>query len=177
MIYLFLADGFEEIEALACVDILRRAGIEVKTVGVTGKTVAGAHGINVEADMLISECGFDAEMVILPGGSVGTDNLAASPEVAALVEDAAKRKAYVAAICAAPTVLGGLGLLEGRRAVCYPGLEDRLTGAKSSADRVCIDGKFITSRGPGTTSEFALTIVEILKGRQTADVLRKGMLW
>ena len=177
MIYLFLADGFEEIEALACVDILRRAGADIKTAGVTGTTVAGAHGINVEADMPISECGFDAEMVILPGGSVGTDNLAASPEVAALVKDAAQRNAYVAAICAAPTVLGGLGLLEGRRAVCYPGLEGRLTGAKKSSDRVCVDGRFITSRGPGTTSEFALTLVEILKGRAAADALRKGMLW
>lgn len=177
MIYLFLADGFEEIEALGCVDILRRADLEVKTVGVTGKIVAGAHGINVEADIIISECGYDADMVILPGGSVGTDNLAAKPEVAALVEDAAERNAYVAAICAAPTVLGGLGLLEGRRAVCYPGLEGRLIGAVESSDRVCVDGRFITSRGPGTTSEFALKLVEILKGRQTADALRKGMLW
>ena len=177
MVYLFLADGFEEIEALACVDILRRAEINIKTVGVTGKTVAGAHGINVEADMLLSECGFDAEMVILPGGSVGTDNLAASAEVAALIKDAAHRNAYVAAICAAPTVLGGLGLLNGRRAVCYPGLEERLTGALSSDERVCIDGSFITSKGPGTTSEFALTLVDILKGPQTAAAIRKGMLW
>lgn len=177
MVYLFLANGFEEIEALSCVDILRRAGVEIKTVGVTGRTVEGAHEINVEADMLISECADNAEMVILPGGSVGTDNLAASAEVAALVKGAAQRNAYVAAICAAPTVLGGLGLLEGRRAVCYPGLEGRLTGAKRSKDRVCIDGRFITSRGPGTTSEFALTLVEILKGRQTAAALRKGMLW
>ena len=177
MVYLFLADGFEEIEALACVDILRRAGIEIKTAGVTGKTVAGAHGINVEADILVSECAETAEMLILPGGSVGTDNLAASPEVAALVTDAANRNAYVAAICAAPTVLGKLGLLEGRRAVCYPGLEGKLTGALSSSERVCIDGNFITSRGPGTTAEFALTLLEILKDRQTADALREGMLW
>lgn len=177
MVYLFLADGFEEIEALGCVDILRRAGIEVETVGVTGKTVAGAHGINVEADILISECGYDAEMVILPGGSVGTDNLAASCEVASLVNDAAERNAYVAAICAAPTVLGKLGLLQGRRAVCYPGLEGRLAGAVKSSERVCADGNFITSRGPGTTAEFSLTIVELLKGRETADAVREGMLW
>lgn len=177
MVYLFLADGFEEIEALSCVDILRRAGIEVLTAGVTGRSVKGAHGIRVEADVDVSECVYDAEMVILPGGSVGTDNLAASGDVASLVNDAAQRNAYVAAICAAPTVLGGLGLLKGRRAVCYPGLESRLTGALSSAERVCIDGNFITSRGPGTTAEFALTLVEILKGRQTADSLRKGMLW
>lgn len=177
MVYLFLADGFEEIEALSCVDILRRAGIEILTAGVTGKIVAGAHGINVEADLLIDECRDDAEMVILPGGSVGTDNLAASGRVASLVKDAAARNAYVAAICAAPTLLGGLGLLEGRRAVCYPGLERCLTGAIRSDDRVCVDGRFITSRGPGTTSEFALTLVEILKDRQTAEKLRKGMLW
>ena len=177
MIYLFLADGFEEIEALGCVDILRRAGLEVKTAGVTGKTVTGAHGIKTEADILVSECGYDADMVILPGGSVGTDNLAASEDVARIVTDAAERNAYVAAICAAPAVLGGLGLLEGRRAVCYPGLEGRLTGALRSSERVCVDGRIITSRGPGTTSEFALTLVEILKGRQSADALRKGMLW
>lgn len=177
MVYLFLADGFEEIEALACVDILRRAGVDIKTAGVTGKTVAGAHGINVEADILVSECAENAEMLILPGGSVGTDNLAASPEVAALVMNAANMNAYVAAICAAPTVLGKLGLLKGRRAVCYPGLEGKLTGALSSSERVCIDGNFITSRGPGTTAEFALTLVEILKDRQTADALREGMLW
>ena len=177
MIYLFLADGFEEIEALSCVDILRRAGLDVFTVGVTGKTVTGAHGIKVEADIPISECSEDAEMVILPGGSVGTDNLAASAEVAALVRGAARRNAYVAAICAAPTVLGGLGLLAGRRAVCYPGLEGRLTGATKCADRVCIDGNFITSRGPGTTAEFALTLIGILAGGAVADQLRKGMLW
>ncbi|MBO4934782.1 MAG: DJ-1/PfpI family protein [Clostridia bacterium] len=177
MVYLFLADGFEEIEALGCVDILRRAGVDVKTVGVTGKTVAGAHGINVEADMRVTECGRDAEMVILPGGSVGTDNLASSDDVARIVTDAAERNAYVAAICAAPTVLGKLGLLEGRRAVCYPGLEGRLTGAAKSSDRVCVDGNYITSRGPGTTAEFSLTIVELLKGRKTADAIREGMLW
>lgn len=177
MVYLFLADGFEEIEALSCVDILRRAGVDILTAGVTGKTVSGAHGIKVEADITVDECRDDAEMVILPGGSAGTDNLAASGGVASLVKDAAARNAYVAAICAAPTVLGGLGLLEGRRAVCYPGLEGRLTGAVKSDERVCVDGRFITSRGPGTTSEFALTLVEILKGRRTADELRRGMLW
>ena len=177
MIYLFLADGFEEIEALGCTDILRRAGLDVRTVGVTGKTVTSAHGIKVEADVLVSDCVDGAEMVILPGGSTGTNNLAASEAVASLVNDAARGNAYVAAICAAPTVLGGFGLLKGKRAVCYPGLEGRLTGALHSDERVCVDGRFITSRGPGTTAEFALRIVEILKGRDAADKLRKGMLW
>lgn len=177
MVYLFLADGFEEIEALACVDILRRAGVDIKTVGVTGKTVTGSHEIKVEADIALSECDDGAEMVILPGGGAGTQNLAASGEVAALVKSAARRNAYVAAICAAPTVLGGLGLLEGKRAVCYPGCEPGLNGAKKCSDRVCVDGNFITSRGPGTTSEFALTLVGILKGAGVASQLRKGMLW
>ena len=177
MIYLFLADGFEEIEALGCVDILRRAELDVSTVGVTGKTVTGAHGVKVEADILVSECSDDAEMVILPGGSTGTNNLAASEAVASLVRGAARRNAYVAAICAAPTVLGGLGLLEGKRAVCYPGLEGRLTGAKRCDKRVCVDGNYITSRGPGTTAEFSLAIVEILKDRAAAEKIRKGMLW
>lgn len=176
MIYLFLADGFEEIEALSCVDILRRAELEVETVGVTGKRVNGAHGITVDADITIDACG-EAEMLVLPGGSVGTNNLAASAELAKLLKSAADRGAYLAAICAAPTVLGGLGLLEGKRAVCYPGLEDKLSGADKRTDRVCVDGKIITSRGPGTTAEFALTLVEILKGRGVADSLRKGMLW
>ncbi len=176
MVYLFLADGFEEIEALACVDILRRADIEIQTVGVTGKNVLGAHGIKVEADILPSECE-TAEMLILPGGMVGTNNLKASEEVRKLIFEAYDGDKYLAAICAAPTVYGELGLLKGKRAVCYPGLEDGLEGALSSDDMVCVDGRFITSKGPGTTAEFALTIVELLEGKATADALRKGMLW
>lgn len=176
MVYLFLADGFEEIEALTCVDILRRADIDVETVGVTGKRVNGAHGIVVEADIIISECG-DADMLILPGGGVGTENLKASEDLSALISNAYEKDAYIAAICAAPTVLGGLGLLSGKKAVCYPGLEQGLTGALSSSERVCVDGKIITSMGPGTTSDFALALVELLKDKTVADALRKGMLW
>jgi len=176
MVYLFLADGFEEIEALTCVDILRRANIEILTVSISEKNVKGAHGINVEADMLISDCG-QAQMLILPGGGVGTDNLKASKPLADFIRTAHENGVYLAAICAAPTVFGGLGILSGKNAVCYPGLEDGLIGATVSSERVCVDGKIITSKGPGTTSEFALTLVEILKDKASADALRKGMLW
>lgn len=173
---MFLADGFEEIEAFSCVDILRRAGLSVETVGVTGRSVTGAHGIKTEADRVISECGA-ADMLVLPGGSEGTKNLAESESLARLLRDASERDTYIAAICAAPTVLGGLGLLKGKRAVCYPGLEDGLVGAKKCSDRVCVDGKTITSRGPGTTAEFALALVGIMKDEKTAGELKRGMLW
>ena len=174
MVYLFLANGFEEIEALAPLDLLRRAGVEVTTVGVGGEMIRGSHGIVVQADMPDTMY-MDAnpEMIILPGGMPGSKNLDESRIVDAAVQTAARKGAYIAAICAAPFILGKRGLLAGKEAICYPGFEDQLTGAKISAEKVVRDGKFITAAGMGVAVDFGLKLVEVLKGAQTAADLRK----
>ena len=140
MIYVFLANGFEEIEALAPVDILRRAELEVKTVGVGGKTITGSHGITVTADIEEKDVTTDdMELMILPGGMPGTLNLEKSPIVTTCAEYCAKNDIYLAAICAAPSVLGHLGLLNGKEAICFPGFEGELKGATISEKPVCVD--------------------------------------
>lgn len=176
MIYVFLAEGFEEIEALATVDVLRRAGQCVATVGVTGKVVTGAHGIPVTADLSAEEWkAGEAKMVVLPGGMPGTKYLDESAVVRAAVQDCAERDGWIAAICAAPSVLGHLGLLKGKQATCYPGFEEELFGAEVSNDSVCRDGKVITANGPGAALQFAFTLTEILCGAETAEQLRSAM--
>ena len=177
MVYIFLAEGFEEIEALAPLDLLRRAGVEVKTVGVGSKTVIGSHSIPVVADMLDSElCDDSPEMVILPGGMPGTLNLNASKVVHSAIRSATESGAYVCAICAAPLILGRLGLLSGKEAICYPGFEDELVGATISENTVAIDGKIITAKGMGAAIDFGLTLVSILKGNEVAENLRKSTI-
>ena len=149
MVYMFLAEGFEEVEALCPLDLLRRAGVEVQTVGIGGMLVTGAHGITVTAD--ISEEAFIAcqdispEMIILPGGMPGSLNLDASPTIDAAIKATVTANGYLCAICAAPLILGRRGLLKGRRATCYPGFEDELTGAIDVGGRVIHDGKIITA--------------------------------
>ena len=179
MIYMFLANGFEEVEALAPLDLLRRAGCEVTTVGIGGDMIVGSHRIAVQAD--VPDTMFrDArpEMVILPGGMPGTKNLDASRTVDAALRAAASSGAYLAAICAAPMVLGKRGYLEGKRAVCFPGFEEYLTGATLPADgaRVVTDGKIITAAGMGVAVEFGLALVAALKGQAVADELRRTVL-
>ena len=172
MIYMFLAEGFEEVEALAPLDLIRRAGLEIKTVGVGSKTVVGSHGIPVVADMTADELSNDApDMVILPGGMPGTKNLDASETVHKAIADAVRNDAYVCAICAAPMILGKLGLVRGRTAVCYPGFEKYLDGATVSDKKVVRDGKIITAKGMGAAVEFGLAIVEALRDAKTADDL------
>ena len=172
MIYMFLAEGFEEVEALAPLDLIRRAGLEIKTVGVGSKTVVGSHGIPVVADMTADELSDDApDMVILPGGMPGTKNLDASETVHKAIADAVRNDAYVCAICAAPMILGKLGLVRGRAAVCYPGFEKYLDGATVSDKKVVRDGKIITAKGMGAAVEFGLAIVEALRDAKTADDL------
>ena len=176
MIYLFLANGFEEIEALATVDILRRAGHQIATVGVGGKSVRGSHQIGVIADLAESEADTDGlEMVILPGGMPGARNLEKSAAVRDAVTYCFQNDRYVAAICAAPSVLGHMGLLKGRRATCFPGFEAELLGAQHCPDQVCVDGKLITADGPGAAIPFALKIVEQLSGREASEELGKSM--
>ncbi len=179
MIYLFFATGTEEIEALATVDILRRAGLDVQIVSITGElTVAGAHGIKVVTDTLVEDIDVSkAQLLVLPGGLPGATNLAAHPLVnkAVLAHAAAGRT--VAAICAAPLVLGRLGLLQGYHATCYPGFEGELTGATYTGALVEHDGQFITGKGPAAVFEFGYTLVEQFKDKATADALRQGMIW
>ena len=177
MVYMFLAQGFEEIEALCPLDLLRRAGVEIKTVGIGSSTVCGAHGISVLADISDGELAdFDAEMIILPGGMPGTLNLDASEIVGKAIDAALENGSYIAAICAAPSILGTRGLLEGKEAICYPGFEEKLVGAKISDKRVVTDGKIITAAGMGVALDFGLALVELLCGREKAEALRKGVI-
>lgn len=173
MVYVFLADGFEEIEALTPVDVLRRADVEVKTVGVTGKTVTGSHGIPVQADLELSEISLDhaLEAVVLPGGMPGTLNLEKNEIVQKAVAFAKKNDILLAAICAAPSILGHLGYLKGKKAISFPGFETALEGATISEAPVCRDGQIITGKGMGVATEFALAIVSALRGRAKAEAV------
>ena len=177
-IFVFLADGFEEIEALAPVDILRRAGLSVKTVSVMDEqVVAGAHGVPVLADVMFDEVNAeDAEMILLPGGLPGATNLDAHQGLSQMILDFAKEEKPLAAICAAPLVFGNRGLLEGKKATCYPGFETYLKGAQYTAALVEKDGNFITGKGPGAAMEFAFTIVEKYCGMDKVNELKQGMM-
>ena len=178
MFYLFLADGFEETEALAPLDMMRRAKIEVKTVGVTGEFVTGSHGVTVKADLKPEEISFNnIDGVVLPGGMPGTLHLKAHEGLADLIRKADKEGKLLAAICAAPTIYGEMGLLEGKNATCYPGMEDKLLGANWQEQPVVVDGNFVTSRGVGTAIAFALTLVTILKDEETAKSLANSIVY
>lgn len=182
MVYLFLAEGFEEIEAVTPLDILRRAGACVKTVSVNGNglSVMGAHGIEITADIKIDDVDADsAQMLILPGGSRGTEGLGASEKLAQIIRQVDSREGYIAAICAAPTVLGNMGLLEKRRATCYPSLAGELIekGAKYKNDKVVCDGHFITSQGAGTSADFGFALTDKLFTRSETDRLRLSMVY
>ena len=198
MVYVFLADGFEEIEALTVIDVLRRAEIETysvaawkeekNTVCTEGSCscnielsrgsleVTGAHGITVKADLSFDSADFDAcRMIVLPGGMAGTLNLqehaGLASEIKRFAAASGSEEKYVAAICAAPMVLGALGILRGTRATIYPGMEEYLTDAVPMKNRVVVDGNLITSKGPGTAMEFAVELAAVLKGKKTAEDL------
>ena len=175
---LFLANGFEEIEALGIVDILRRAGIPVKTVSITnGKSVTGAHRITVLADTTFPEANFSGvDVLVLPGGMPGAKNLNEQEALKKKVKEHAEKGKIVAAICAAPMVLGGLGLLEGKKATCYPGFESELIGAKVTGDNVSIDKNIVTGKGPGLVFEFALELVETIAGAESRKEVQEGLL-
>lgn len=177
MIYMFLANGFEEVEALCPLDILRRAGLEVTTVGIGGDSIVGSHGIRVQADIpdvLYHDASPD--MIILPGGMPGSTNLDESKTVDAALKVAARKGAYLCAICAAPLVLGKRGYLSGKRAVCYPGFESYLEGADVSADETVVrDGNVITAKGMGAAFEFGLELVRALKDDKTAEDIKASV--
>ncbi len=175
----FLADGFEEIEGLTVVDILRRAGVRTETVSVTdGLSVVGSHKIVVQADARIQEVDFsEVELLVLPGGMPGTIHLGECERLTKLLADFAAKERKVAAICAAPSILGDLGLLKGKKAACYPGFEGRLEGAKVVYDEVARDGCITTSRGMGTAIPFALSLVSQLVSEDKAEEIRKGIIY
>lgn len=177
-VLLFIADGSEEAEAVIPADMLRRAGARLTTAGIPGRKCMGAHGITLEADISGSELDTDEkyDMVILPGGMPGMLNLGESETVRKVLETAAGNNSYICAICASPSVLGKYGLLKGRKATCYPGFEENLTGASVSSDRVVRDGNIITSRAPGTAFEFSYELIRVLYGDDTVTRLKNGIL-
>lgn len=176
---IFFADGFEEIEGLTVVDILRRAGIDISMISINGKKkVTGAHGIALDTDEDIVQCDPDKlDMLVLPGGMPGTTNLAACEKLTEALKKADQEKRGIAAICAAPSVLGDLGFLKGKKAVCYPGFESRLTGAEVLAVPVVTDGHITTSRGMGTAITFALELTKRLKDEETAKQVGRSIIY
>lgn len=178
MTYMFLAQGFEEIEAIAVIDILRRAGVDLTTISVSDdKLVTGAHNIPIQADALFSDIDFTkAELLILPGGMPGTTNLGEHQELLQLLRDQNRRGTKIAAICAAPSILGKMHMLRNQQAVCYPGFEQFLDEAFVGKEPVVVSGNITTAKGPGFAMEFGLKLVELLKGEQEAETVAKGML-
>lgn len=178
-VYVFLADGCEEIEALTPVDLLRRAGEEVVTVSVMGrKDITSSHKITILADELIENCDLtSADLLVLPGGMPGTLNLGACEPLtrALLAQHGAGKK--VAAICAAPSVLGGLGIAEGRKVVCFPGFEDKMTGAEVLAVPTVTDGNVTTGRGMGAATDFALQLIAVLQGEEAARAMAAKIVY
>lgn len=179
-VYVFLAEGFEESEAVVPIDLMRRARLEVVTVSVTeDPVVVSSHGIPVTADTTISELTDLADAIFLPGGLKGTNNLKASEAVAAKILAHKEAGKYLSAICAAPTVYGLMGLLEGKKATCYPGKEAELLGAEwtGAVQTVTVDGQFITSRGMGTSIDFGLKMIELLVSREKAQEIANQVLY
>ncbi len=177
-IAVFFAEGFEEIEALTVVDICRRAGMEVDMVSVQNtEMVCGSHGIAVKADRMLSDYAFDCDGLVLPGGMPGTLNLEKSEVLMERLDAFYRTGKMIAAICAAPSIFGHRGYLEGRRACCYPGFESHLTGAEVSANEVERDDNVLTSRGMGTAIAFSLALVELFVGKEKAEDLGRGIIW
>ncbi len=178
-VYEFLAEGFEDVEALGVVDVLRRGGVDIKTVSMTeSKSVTSAHGIKVEADLMFADCDFDsADMLLLPGGMPGSTNLRDHQGLGKLLLSHYEKGKHLGAICAAPMVFGQLGILKGRKATCYPGFEKFLDGAEYTAALVQEDGNIITGKGPAATFEYAATILAYYRGEQAAKDILKGMMF
>ena len=176
-VYVFLADGFEDVEALIPIDVLRRGGVEVVTVSTTEfPLVESAHGVNIEADIQFEQSDYqDADLLMLPGGMPGASNLNDHEGVKEALLAQAQAGKLVSAICAAPLVLGGLGLLKGKRATCYPGFEETLTGAEYTAELVTVDGNIVTGEGPAAAFPYAYTLLAMLTDEQTARGVAEGM--
>ena len=176
MVYVFFAHGFEEIEALSVVDVLRRADIETLMVGVGSKTITGSHGITVHCDIAEREVNMrSADMIVLPGGLPGTYNLEKSAVVQSCIDKAVKASKWIGAICAAPSILGHKNLLDGKRVTCAPGFSDQLGGADYTGAAVEADDKIITANGAGSAMAFALKLVQCLTSREKALELANAM--
>ncbi len=175
---IFFSTGYEEVEALTVVDLLRRAGIETDMISVMGDlNVTSSHNVTVKMDRLFEQADENADMLVLPGGMPGTTNLAQHKGLADMINRFNEAGKYIAAICAAPTVYGKMGLLEGKNATCFPGMESDLRGANKLTDKVVIDGNVITSRGLGTAIDFGLALVALLKGIGTAEELASKIVY
>lgn len=177
MIYCFLADGFEEMEALCPIDILRRGNCDVTVVGVGEQIITGSHGISVVVDLTDNEITLDEniEMIILPGGMPGTLNLEKNANVQKAIDYCVNSGKFVAAICAAPSILGHKGILKDKEAICFPGFEEQLDCKKVSDDYVCRQDNVITAKGAGVAQEFGLKLLECLKGKAAADKLKASL--
>ena len=178
MVYILLGTGFEEIEALAPCDILRRGGVQVALVGVNGPEITGGHGITVRADLTVEQLDrAQLEMIVLPGGLGGAQALGASPPAMEAVSWAYEHDKWVAAICAAPTLLPRLGISQGKRCVCYPGMEDQVEGAEMVKANAVRDGRLLTGRGPGAALDFGFLLLEALRGSEAAAQVKAGMVY
>lgn len=175
MVYVLMADGFEDIEALEPIDIMRRAKIDVKTVGVMGKTATSSHNVTIQTDILIDDVNTsDMEMLVLPGGP-GHTNLDESTPVQDLISYALENDIYIAAICASPSILGKRGILDGKKYTCFPGFEKFCSGGIFTGEKATLDGKILTGKGAGAAGDFGFKMVEILKDENLAETLRKEM--
>ena len=175
MIYVLMVDGFEEIEAIEPIDIMRRAGLNVVTVGVNNQTVKGAHNITIKADIMIDDVNTeDMELLMLPGGP-GHTNLDENEKVHELIDYASENNLYIAAICASPSIIGKKGLLNGKKATCFPGFEQFLLGAELVSDKAVCDGKIITGKGAGAAADFGFLIVEKLMDKKSSNDLKGKM--
>lgn len=178
MIFIFLADGFEETEAVTPIDLLRRCQKEVVTVGVTGKTAVSSHNIPVVCDITLDQMPTEyPEMIILPGGKTGVDNLKSCEKLAQLIRDCNEKGIFIGAICAGPSIIGSMGLLKGRKAVCYPGFEGFLEGADVLDVPAVRDGHFITARGAGASLEFSYELIKALLGEDAAEKTAGSIVW
>lgn len=177
MFYMFFADGFEEVEAIAALDVIRRAKIEIKSVGIANKNITGSHNITVSCDLTDNEIfpSDECDGIILPGGMPGTENLYLSEKVNEFIDYCSSNDKFLCAICAAPIIFGRKNLLEGKKAVCFPGFEDELTGADISDSYVCKDGKIITAKGMGSAVNFGIEIVAAIKGKDFAQNLKSTL--
>lgn len=176
---MLFATGFEEVEALMTVDILRRGGVEVKLASITDDmTVCGSHGIQVGMDTTLAQTELnEVDAILLPGGMPGTLNLGKDETVCRALKQMNEAEKIVGAICAAPSVLGACGILEGRRATCYPGFEDKLTGAEFTDEMAVVDGNVVTSRGLGTSMEFGFTLLSLLESQEKSEEIRRSIVF
>lgn len=176
MICVFLAEGFEEIEAVTVIDILRREKFDVMVAGVNLNEITGSMGIKIKPDIdVLSVCQKDLQGVVLPGGMPGMENLFKNDDIKKIIKYCWEKNLLIASICAAPSILGRMGILEGKKACCYPGFEKELKGAKIVNEKVVTDGNIITSKGPGTAFDFAICIAEWLSGRPCSGRVRESM--